>query len=109
MSNNHPGFLFRCQNNDALTHKQCLSRHQAMPSYVYRAIRQAAPGHEPLKVNVKRSSVFMLEHHRGYQFGICFIELCPSHQGSTVNFSVPEATVSIFETSKNVALCLAAF
>lgn len=45
-------------------------------------------------------------HQWGYQFGIlhhgCFIELCPSHQSSTESFGVPEATVAICSTSKNM-------
>lgn len=80
-----------------------------MPSRIHRAIRQAAPGHKPPKVNVKRSSVFILVHHWGYQFGIlhhrCFIELYP-HQGSAGSFDVPEATVFIFETSNKIAIVL---
>lgn len=51
----------------------------------------------------------MLQHQWGYQFGIlhqkCFIELCPSHQGSPESFGVPEATVSISATSKNMTVC----
>lgn len=55
----------------------------------------------------------MLERHRGYQFGSlhhgCFIELCPSHQGSTGSFQVPEATVSKSETSQKHGFVFAAF
>lgn len=77
-----------------------------MPSHIHRAIRQAAPGHKPPKVNVKRSAVFMLVHHWGYQFGIlhhrCFIELYLHHHGSADSSNVTEAAVSIFETSSNI-------
>lgn len=106
--NVHLGVLLRCQKNDAAPWKRCLSRHQAMPSYIHRTIRQAAPGYQPLKGNVKRSCVFMLQHQWGYWFGIShperFIELCTSrslcHQGSAKSFGVPEATVQICYSQK---------
>ena len=86
----HPGVLFRCQKNDAVTHERTDVSIRRLPSYIYRTIRQAAPGHNPLRINVKGSSVFMLEHRRGYLLGSshhgCFIESRPSHQGSTGSF-----------------------